>query len=95
MTPSAGRIVHLADSRRCRAAIVTEVGHGKVSNPGELPELLVYEVHLCVLGPDGMWFLHNVPFSEGEPLKPGETRAFMCGSRDYAPASWHWPARVD
>lgn len=85
--PSVGRVVHYVSygefGRACQAAVITEV-----IQPEELA------VGLCVLSQDGMRFGLGVSCDEGEPLKPGEARAFLCGDRDYPGGSWHWPARV-
>ena len=72
MRPSIGRIVHYAaGSTMCTAAVVTGVaGTG--------------EVHLCVLGPDGMSFQRSV--REAGPV-PNTVM--------YEPGTWHWPERVD
>lgn len=94
--PSVCRMVHYVSygtpggeySRACRAAVVTEVvpvARGSMT----------CGISLCVLNPEGLLFNRNVPYSEGEPLKPGEDRASLCGSRDYAGGTWHWPARED
>ena len=93
--PSVGRMVHYVSYgtpggeyiSACRAAIVTEVDpvhqlDGTVS------------AGLCVLNPTGQFFNRGVSYDEGEPLKPGETRAALCGDRDYAGGTWHWGARV-
>ena len=93
MIPSVGRIVHYVSygtpggeyTSACRAAVVTEVissVHG--------PEL----IGLCVLNPTGQFFNRGVDYHEGGPLKPGETRRDLCGDRDYAGGTWHWPAKI-
>ena len=46
-----------------------------------------------MLNPTGLFFNTEVHYHEGEPLKTGESRRDMCGGRDYAGGTWHWPAR--
>ena len=94
MRPSVSRVVHYVSygtpggeySQACRAAVVTAVqmGGGTI-----LPET----VSLCVMNPSGVFFDQDVRYHEGEPLKPGESRRDLCGGRDYAGGTWHWPAR--
>jgi hypothetical protein len=75
--PSVGRIVHYvsrgsADGRYpsvCRAAVITALT--------EHPTLFV---DLCVLNPEGLYFL------SGAQAQPAEDRV---------PGTWHWPERVD
>ena len=89
--PSVGRMVHYVSygtpggeyASACRAAVVTEVSESVTNGIG-----------LCVMNPEGMFFNRDVHYHEGELLKPGEYRAALCGDRDYAGGTWHWPARV-
>jgi hypothetical protein len=72
-------------SRACRAAVVTEVT--------EHPDADA-TAGLAVLNPEGMFFKRGVPCDLGELLKPGESRRYLCGGRDYAGGTWHpRPAR--
>jgi hypothetical protein len=93
--PSVGRMVHYVSYgtpggeylTACRAAIVTEVDpvhqlDGTTS------------AGLCVLNPTGLFFNRGALYDEGEQLKPGESRDFLCGDRDYPGGTWHWGARV-
>lgn len=97
MKPSVGRIVHYvshgtpirldgtqAYTSRCRAAIITDVGTGRVqvrNGDGDLvvdePDGDQFTVGLCVLNPTGYFFDQRVPFHPN------------------APGAWHWPERVE
>ena len=95
MKPFVCRMVHYVSygtpggeyAPSCRAAVVTEVA----VNPGLARP---YVLGLCVLNPEGIFFNRDVHYHEGEPLKPGEARRDLCGNRDYAGGTWHFPARV-
>lgn len=90
LNPSVCRMVHYVAygtpggeySRACRAAVVTETRESMTGGIG-----------LAVLSPAGLFFNDDVHYHEGEPLKPGESRRDLCGNRDYAGGTWHWPAR--
>jgi hypothetical protein len=71
----------------CRAAVVTGV-------PADDRRREVYGIGLFVITPDGHFNNRDTHYHEGEPLKPGETRRDLCGNRDYAGGTWHWPERV-
>ena len=89
--PSVGRIVHYvshgtphredgsqAHPSVCRAAIITAV-HGPAINPADGSDSDMWDVDLCVLNPEGMFFnRHCVQMEFG---RDGGT--------------WHWPERVD
>lgn len=91
MRPSVGRVVHYVSygtpggeyGQACRAAVVTEIYEGSSAQ----------QASLAVLNPSGLFFDRGIPYHGGEPLKPGESRKSLCGSRDYAGGTWHWPAR--
>lgn len=94
MKPFVGRTVHYVSygtpdggyGRACRAAVVTSI-----------PDQWLAEIHgisLAVLNPAGLFFDEDVHYDEGESLKRGETRMLLCGGREYAGGTWHWPARV-
>jgi hypothetical protein len=92
MRPSVCRMVHYVSygtpggeyGRACRAAVVTEVADDPDAD---------MTAGLAVLNPEGMFFNRSVAYYEGELLSPGETRRGLCGSREYAGGTWHWPAR--
>lgn len=75
--PTIGRVVHYHSYGtpngeylpEPRAAIVTAVPEFLSEGPNSGPEGYVPAVHLCVLNPTGLFFNHDVKFSE-EP-KPG------------------------
>jgi hypothetical protein len=90
--PSVCRMVHYVSygtpggeyRQACRAAVITEVIESAELEPS---------ISLAVLNPEGMFFNRGVSYHEGEPLKPGESRRDLCGNRNYAGGTWHWPAR--
>lgn len=84
--PSVGRMVHYVSHGTpvredgtqaypsvCRAAIVTELTYSDptLTNP-------TYEVGLCVLNPEGLFFKDNV----------------MADFTEHQGGTWHWPERV-
>jgi hypothetical protein len=91
--PSVGRVVHYVSygtpggeyGMACRAATVTEVPEG-VASP--------QTIGLCVLNPTGLFFDRTVSLDDGLLLKTGESRSGLCGEKDYAGGTWHWPARI-
>lgn len=100
--PSVGRDVHYvsrgsADGefpKACRAAKVTEVQH---TEPDAYRHDDLPNVGLCVTNPDGHFFhplgkSGGIRHAAGHPVPGGETH--LCDGLDYAPGTWHWPARV-
>lgn len=93
--PSVCRMVHYVSygtpggeyGRACRAAVITEI-------PADYRHRTVAgSIGLVVLNPSGLFFDRDVSYDGGELLEPGETRRGLCGDRDYAGGTWHWPAR--
>lgn len=86
MKPSVGRIVHYVSYGTpggeypsvCRAAVVTAV-NGRAIDPATLEEAEAWDVDLCVLNPEGMFF--NRSCVQQEHARDGGT--------------WHWPERVE
>lgn len=111
--PSVGRMVHYVShgspvqpdgtqryTSQCRAAVITEVDQ-------DPPAGAEHEVGLCVLNPEGSFFLRGVAYHDGtgQTGDPDCSRAAnhgnpfrycACGWMEPAPVggTWHWPERV-
>lgn len=98
MKPSVGRTVHYVSygtpggeyKSECRAAIVTSVKRLAIDVTAPSPENNEneYDISLCVLNPEGMFFKHFVPYDEWNGNERLEGAMPQGGS-------WHWPEREE